>query len=835
MVFKKFILKLMKAIFQNERILSVNRKVIAHVRSYDSKEQSLEVHLREVEEISGKLASKIGLKDAGRLIGLMHDFGKYSSQFQTYIQSATGILNPDIDDDYVDAVSLKGKIDHSSAGAQWIWERLEKYGSRGQGRLCGQILSLCIASHHSGLIDCLKPDGEQGFLNRMSKDDGSTHLKECRTSANPDIIATAENLASVNLIQAMLKQINQFFLDQQHGQIISQKIKSYYLGFWTKILFSCLIDADRISSADFENPRFIKERIKHHHDWQTAISRFESFTQNLCIRNRIDEIRKEVSSQCHLASSKPQGIFSLTVPTGGGKTYASLRFALHHAAKHKLDRIIYVIPYTSIIEQNAEAVRLILENKNDPSPWVLEHHSNLEPEQQTWRSKLMADNWDSPIIFTTMVQFLETLFSGGTRGARRLHQLINSVIIFDEIQTLPINCIHLFCNSINYLAAYGKASILLCTATQPLLNKLKNPENGQLHIPPGNEIINNKTQLFKNLKRVDIKNKIKPGGWSADEILKLMLKEHSDKGNCLVIVNTKAWAQKLTELAASFLDENIVFHLSTNQCSAHRKKFIRIIKERLKNNLPVLCISTQLIEAGVDIDFASVIRFLAGLDSIVQATGRCNRNGYLNEAVVHVINPNEENIEMLADIKEGRDIARRVLSEDPEGDPLAPDKMEKYFHYYFYARAHEMTYKLSQETGRTDNLLNLLSDNTLNPVIERGTFMLRQSFMTAGRAFKAIDAPTHSVIVPFEEGDELITKLCAVAKDFDAAQYYKLLRAAQRYSVNVFPQVWRRLAEQNAIYEIQAGEGIYYLDKRFYSEKFGLSTEVINPEQIMVY
>lgn len=812
----------------------MDRKIIAHVRSLDSKEQTLEQHLFEVSAIAGRLANKINMMEAGQLLGLMHDFGKYSEQFQSYIQSATGLLNPDLDEDYVDSHALKGKIDHSSAGAQWVWEKLRSFGAAGQGQLCGQILSLCIASHHSGLIDCLKPDGKDGFQVRMRKPEDKAHLKECKENSNKLILEQANKLADKPLLKSMINQINQFISEQQHNTKISEKILHFYMGFWTRFLFSCLIDADRINSADFERPHNSIERSIESPVWDIAIERFERFINGLDVHDKIDVIRRDISDYCKLLAERKQGIYSLTVPTGGGKTFSSLRFALHHAKSHHLDRIIYVIPYTSIIEQNAEAVRNILERDTDLYPWVLEHHSNLEPEQQTWRSKLVSENWDSPVVFTTMVQFLETLFSGGTRGVRRLHQLAKSVVIFDEIQTLPINCTHMFCNAINFLSTYAQTTAVLCTATQPLLDKLINVENGQLIIPAENELVKNKAQLFADLERVKINNAIKNGGWSADEIIQLMLDEYHTKGSCLIIVNTKVWAKRLFELSSMHIKDKTVFHLSTNQCPAHRKQILNTIRARLHKGLPILCISTQLIEAGVDIDFASVIRFLAGLDSIAQAAGRCNRNGRSPVASVYVINPHEENVDLLVDIKEGKEVARRVFAENDD-ELLSPEIMQQYFNYYFYARADDMSYTLTKnETGRTDTLLNLISDNKINPAPKNSLITLRQSFMTAGRAFKAIDAPTESVIVPFGDGKQLITDLCAVAKEFNPSLYYRLLKNAQKFTVNVFPNVWSKLVEQQAVHEIQVGEGIYYLDEEYYSDNFGLSIDAVEHSPILV-
>jgi CRISPR-associated endonuclease/helicase Cas3 len=428
-----------------------------------------------------------------------------------------------------------------------------------------------------------------------------------------------------------------------------------------------------------------------------------------------------------------------------------------------------------------------------------------------------------------MVQFLETLFDGGTRGVRRLHQLANSVIIFDEIQTLPINCTHLFCNALNFITVYTNTTAVLCTATQPLLNKLKTPEKGQLQIPEKNELMPDTRKLFEQLKRVDILNKIKPEGWSREEIAELALSEfqNKDKGSCLVIVNTKAWAEALYRDCADKVDKDSVFHLSTHQCSAHRREIFQKMRERLNNKQPVLCFSTQLIEAGVDIDFASVIRFLAGLDSIAQAAGRCNRNAALEMGEVHVINPAQETINQLIDIKVGKEKTEQVFREIEDKDLLAPDVMELYFKYYFYERADYMDYQLDKkEIGRDDTLLNLLSDNKCNSGSKNAPLFLKQSFKTAGDAFKAIDAPTYSVIVQYGEGKALVNRLCGVNKKFDAADYYACLKKAQKYSVNVFPNIWKKLHEQEAIIEIQ-GEGVFYLDECYYSPEFGLSTEPV--------
>ena len=797
---------------------------IAHRRKCDNKDQTVQEHLIEVSLLCRQSAKKIGVPNAGELLGLLHDFGKYSQQFQIYLQSATGMLNPDVDDEYMDAKAFKGKIDHSTAGAQWVWQRFKRYDV--QGKLVGQILAVCLASHHGGLIDCLKPGGENGFSDRINKDQGKTHLQECLENVDDAVLSKLDDLATDKFLREFWNRCVCLYAPEKENE--SEIIKQFRLGFLLRFLFSCLIDADRINSADFENQGNVRFRPKLPVDWQIAIDRLEAKLSNLPVRNEIDTARREISDQCKKRAESSQGIYTLTVPTGGGKTFASMRYALHHAKKHKLDHIIYIIPYTSIIEQNAGEIRKVLERVGDELPWVLEHHSNLEPETQTWHSKLVTENWGAPIIFTTMVQFLEVLFGGGTRGARRMHNIANSVLIFDEIQNLPVNCVHLFCNAIQFFVDHARSTTLLCTATQPLLDDLKfGKDKGQLTLSEDHELVDDMTNIFEQFKRVEIKNLVSQKGWTEQELCELTVTQLKEKGNCLVIVNTKKWARKLYDVCLNSVDEDSLFHLSTSLCPAHRKKIFNTIKQRLDDKLPVLCISTQLIEAGVDVDFNSVIRFLAGLDSIAQAAGRCNRNGNLDMAQVYVVNPQDEPIDMLHDIKEGREKALRIFSEKDETELLDPEVMSLYFSYYFYERANIMAYPLTeQQAGRRDTLLSLLSNNGRNIGQVEKAIKLQQSFKTAGKAFQAIDSPTQAVIVPYgDKGKEIIAGLCA---DFEPARAYQLLKDAQKYSVNVFPNIWRQLQKAGAVRPVQEGEEIYYLDERYYSKDFGLSTEEVS-------
>ena len=808
---------------------------IAHVRKLDGLQQLLIDHLLETSTISGQLAAKLNLGLVGELLGLMHDFGKYSRKFQKYIHDETGLFNPDLDDE--ESTPNGSKVDHSTAGAQWVYRELRKFGAaQGIGELFGQMLGLCIASHHGeGLIDCLDGEGNPKWIERFNKTDELTHLAECEQNADEAVLQKAKELAGENLIRSLLKAVKPILSDP----VSNDKIKEFYLGCLTRFLFSCLIDADRINSSDFEREAQKEVRcLTEKPDWQSAIDKLEAKLAGFENYYPIDEIRRRISDDCLKRAADSQGIYTLTVPTGGGKTLASLCYALHHAQKHNLDRIIYIIPYTSIIDQNAQAVREIL-----GEDWVLEHHSNLEPEKQSWQDKLLSENWDKPIVFTTMVQFLDAWFGGGTRGARHIHPMTNSVLIFDEIQTLPVKCVHLFCNVLNWLTTFGKSTAVLCTATQPLLGEsgLQNFSEGKresiaargLLKQPANAEIMGKHQdldkLFADLSRVKIRFNEKAGGWNVDEAGAFLLEQFQTALSCLFIVNTKKWAQELYQYCkAQNVPPEALFHLSTHQCAVHRKAIFDTIKARLKNKEPVICISTQLIEAGVDISMACVIRALGGLDSIAQAAGRCNRHGEKEgKGQVWVLNLQEQDFtRILPDIQAGKTHAERVFRDFAGQDILQPAAMERYFEYYFYQRSDEMSY--SVKNSATGSLLDWLSDNALNPYGEKNNKrskplpLLMQSFKSAGRAFQAIDAPTHAVIVPYGEGAELIVKLCG---EWDPKEMYDAKKKAQRYSVNVFPNVWDKLQKENALHETIEGSGIYYLNERYYNDEFGLSLD----------
>lgn len=834
------------ALTASVRLSSVST-AIAHYRAHDERWHELSRHLRGTGILTRRFANKIGLPNLGELMGLLHDLGKYSFAFQTYLLSAVGYLNPDADD-FVDARSQKGRIDHSSAGAQLAWRILSPQGN--MPKLVAQWLALCIASHHSGLIDCLTPAGRDRFKDRMEKPDAETHALEAEQRADAEILHRIHELLNA---PALLKEVTRL-IERIRQRSSTEKLTGtlfphMQLALAVRFTFSCLIAGDRIDTAHFMNPAGVRFRQGGpYHYWPVLVNCLEHHITAMPARHSIDSQRQAISEACRNAATRPKGIYTLSVPTGGGKTLASLRFALHHAAERRLDRVIYIIPYTSIIDQNAEVVRKVLESQTQSGSsrrTVLEHHSNLGAEQQTYENKLLCEDWDAPVIYTTMVQFLEALFGSGTRGVRRMHQLANAVLIFDEVQTVPMRCVHLFNQALNFLVQEGNSTVVLCTATQPLLH-LVDSRKGALMLAPQAELMPDADSLFQTMRRVEVHDERRSSGWSDAELSELALNALREQGSCLIIVNTKKAARKLYQLAISEIGTQGVFHLSTDMCPKHRKTVLtELISNLAIPGKRILCISTQLIEAGVDVDFRVVIRFLAGLDSIAQAAGRCNRHGRPEPGHVYIVNPEHENLDFLPDIAEGRDQAQIVLDRyklNPGAyghDILGRRAMQEYYEHYFFQRKQEMSYRLNKERFYGATLLELLStQDTAKETYRRQQkehppYLMLHAHMSAAQAFKAIETQTESVIVPYkQEGRQLIVDLNTQfdepqAGPRDPAATAELLQQAQQYTVNVYPTVLGRLASTAAIVPL-GNSGVYCLDDRFYDAQFGLSTEVVN-------
>lgn len=780
--------------FKNENLLFTMIENVAHIRSDSMKIQTLEDHLFGTSNLASGFMSSLGLESVGELIGLLHDLGKASKAFNEYIMG--------------EGNHSRGEIDHSTAGASYLYRRKPSYSEENVYQLIAfEMMELAIVSHHSGLIDVITIDGENNYSRRMEK-----HIQydENIQRIGRQVLERAETLLPV--ASSCLGNMIHKILDD--GSNVKDK-GNFRLGLLNRFLLSALIDSDRIDTISFEtNRQYLPKNV----DFKILSDRLDSYIDAFPIDDEISKIRRIVSDECLSASCRPKGIFTLSVPTGGGKTLSSLRFAINHARIYGMSRIIFVAPYLTILEQNASVVRKALGNLNDDE--LVECHSNIDvgKENSDHETTLDSgvDSWDAPIIFTSMVQFLETLFSSGTRRVRRMHNLANSVIIFDEIQSLPIKTTFMFNEAITFLTEYCKSSVVLCTATQPTLGgNLDYP----LRLTKESEIIENPFELYKSLKRTQV-HYLNKGGMPAGhgEVARVALDSINDHRSVLVIVNTKSMAKHVFEdIRSQLLEDVSVFHLSTDMCPIHRKKVLQNVLDSLGNK-KIICVSTQLIEAGVDVDFEVVIRSLAGLDSIAQAAGRCNRNGLMECGDVFVLKT-DENIGPLVDIAEGRRCSEPLLSREID-DPLGIGPMREYYNAYFFKRSHDMYYK----TDNADSsLFQMLSGNSASvrlAISRTGTHpcvFMKQSFSEANHCFAVIER-LGSVIIPYDEvAREAIARLSSGANPGD---FKDIMHTLQRYSVNTFSL--NKMIRDRIVYEISEDTGVYCLVEGYYSDDTGI-------------
>jgi CRISPR-associated endonuclease/helicase Cas3 len=792
----------------------------AHINPITLKEQSVKEHLYNVSTMSMEYDGKISLNATGELIGILHDMGKETRKFDDYIRYC--LANPK-------DKSLRGSVNHSTAGAKLIYDNFYNTNDQYQ-KITAQLISMVICSHHGGLIDCLDLSGMDVFNYKMNTDK-EIFYEEAQSNFKDECfdMEYIKDLFSKSKaeVKVIIDKIN--IINISDKKDIGFKFRLFSVGILEKYLFSSLIDADRYDTYTFTEDIEKQKKVDKSALWNEFAGILENKLEDYPKVTKMDLLREEVSMSCKNFAKNNTGIYQLSVPTGGGKTLSSLRYAIHHAKEFSKDRILYIVPYTTIIEQNAKEIKDIL-GKDDI---VLEHHSNIIADNAGEDYKLLTERWDSPIIFTTMVQFLDTLFSGGTQSVRRLHNLANSIIIFDEIQSIPIKCINMFNSAINFLSNICNATIVLCTATQPLLSTTEMP----LKLSEYSEIVPNIQEKFKQFKRVNLIDSRIIGGYSTVSLGNFVLHKMECLKSLLIILNTKNSSKELFNELKKINDglpkedKYLIFHLSTSMCPAHRMEVLNDIKSKLGNGR-VICISTQLIEAGVNISFECVIRSLAGFDSIAQAAGRCNRHGERKCSDVYIVNVEGENVDKLVDIKEGQECTLRVLEEfkknpaEFDNDLLSSKAMDRYYQYYFYNRRVEMNYTLNKPND-DKTMYDLLSSNIDGVNAFRGrndanpNLILRQAFKTAGDKFEVIDQKTTGVIVPYGKGKEIITLINGECSLSELKMY---LNRAQQYSVNLFDIDKRKLEDSRGIIELKNG-GVLALRDGFYKEDIGVTFE----------
>lgn len=592
---------------------------LAHIDG--DREQSVKDHLQGTADLAEEFAAKFGKADWGYCCGMLHDIGKYSLEFQRKIHE-----------------NLNTQVDHSTAGAK-VCEKLDG---------CYLLLTYCIAGHHAGLPDLGRKGLPSSLLERLDK-------RLCDYSAFEK---------EIEIPQITTPPIT----------MDPEKDPHFALSVFIRMLYSCLVDADFLDTEHFMSSGMIQRDSGECMDvlldkLKDRISKWLVNRDDTTVNGR----RSEILRNCLEQGKAPKGLFQLTVPTGGGKTVASLAFALQHAVEYHMDRVIYVIPYTSIIEQNAQVFREILGNEN-----VLENHSNVDYEisEDFKPMQLAAENWDKPVVVTTNVQFFESLYANKPSKCRKLHNIVNSVIIFDEAQMLPPNYLKPCMAMIEELLQQYGTSIVLCTATQPALQQFL-PEKYVAR-----ELCPRRDEQFRFFERVTYQN--------IDTVTEEEMAEKlQQEWHALCIVNTRKRAQRLYER----LQGEGVYHLSTTMYPAHRRRVLAEIGKRLddKKGKKCIVISTSLVEAGVDLDFTSVYRELAGVDSIIQAAGRCNRNGESgkDKSIVRIFQ--WEDKERVSGQRQQIDTTQNLLAEGR--DITALDNITEYFRRLYHIKGESLDMK----------------------------------------------------------------------------------------------------------------------------------------------
>lgn len=690
--------------------------------------QSIEAHLKGTGELAETFAAEFGAAANGKLCGLAHDIGKYSDEFQLRLRGGK-------------------KVDHATAGA------IECF------KIKAAFEAVCVIGHHSGLPNVGHKDADttesQTFFGRKLRAEQGG-IPDYRKNWNGHIALPQD-----------------YFRPSGRG---------FATAFYIRMLYSCLVDADYIDTETFMNgdaDRGNYEPLSALCDKLTAyISKWNNPTRE------IDILRQKILNSCIEKASAPRGIFSLTVPTGGGKTVASMAFALNHAVANSMKRIIYVIPYTSIIEQNAKVFRDILGQEN-----VVEHHSSVSYElsenadELEYRSALATENWDAPVIVTTAVQFFESLYANRSSKCRKLHNIANSVIIFDEAQMIPSNNLRPCVAAIAELVRAYNATAVLCTATQPAIDEMLLEYSKKESVV---ELCPDVDGMFEKFRRTSFE---KEGRLTTDELVSRL----ESQQQVLCIVNTRKFAQEVYEA----LPSEGRFHLSTLMCPVHRKQKLDEIRERLKSGKTCRVVSTSLIEAGVDVDFPRVFREMAGLDSILQAAGRCNREGKRSaESSIVTVFESENKVNKL--IAVNRDAAEETVRDWTQ--PNTTSTIERYFKAY-------------RDFLRNDDKSGVI---TASEKVISGCGL---PFEWIAKEFKLIDQNTFTVYISVGEGKELISRLR------EGERSRELYRKAGMYSVSIYENHFNALINAGAA-EPFGDDAAILTDLSLYSDEKGLATDV---------
>lgn len=713
----------------------------------------LKKHLIDTAKLAARFAEEFKNNDWAELAGYLHDLGKYHSDWQKYIRRETGYYDEDA---HIEGYA--GRPNHSAAGAVYIFEKFKNSPM-------AKALAYVIGGHHSGLPDWV------GHLDKRL-DEEKESLNEVR-----NVIEAKEFLES-----PIPKSSPPFFENY--------KVDNEQVHLWIRMLFSCLVDADFLDTEKYME----EKRRDGYLNLEELKKKFDEYMSRMKSESELNKKRNEILQQCREKAKSEPGFFSLTVPTGGGKTLSSMAFALEHALKHNqernkerkeeriIKRVIVAIPYTSIIEQTAEIYKSVFGEDQ-----VVEHHSNLDPEKENHKNRLASENWDAPIIITTNVQLFESLLGNKTSVCRKLHNIVNSVIILDEAQMLPQEYFKPILSVLNGLVKYFGVTVVLMSATQPaLIGKIGTPPDITEGLENVTEIADDPDSLAKDFKRV---NYILPADLNKQTTWEEIAEQLTQHEQVLCIVNTRKDCRELHKL----MPEGTI-HISGFMCGEERSEVIANVKNKLKNNEPIRVISTQLVEAGVDIDFPVVYRALTGLDSIAQAAGRCNRENKIKEGgkVYVFVPPNSSPPGYLRKVEDaGKAILRNYQSTE-----FIPSIYSEYFKYLY-------------------SNLNSFDKADFYSHLVRDASNFDFQFKTFAEKFNMIDDKKQmSIIVKYKSSEKLIEQLRY------AGASKELLRKLQRYIVNVPIYIFNKIREAGYIEEI----GGYWVqrDENLYKPGLGL-------------
>lgn len=799
--------------------------LFAHLtdKNGEREEQSLRAHCIQTAEYASACVEKIGFYHMAYLAGLLHDMGKATKKYNDYLEAA-----------FAGKPVVRGSVNHTFAGVIYVLDNFHTESSLPIEKLTAEIVGFAIGAHH-GLFDCVDLEGKNGFLHRLQKD-----KKE---------LCYEEALHNFLLQVADEKEIEQLFRKAtEEFQILYQKLQVdwerkgqkcfFQIGLLARLLLSCVIYGDRRDTAEFmEGITFLREKPV---SWLSEKEYLERKLSQFDKTAPINQIRSIISEQCMETAERPNGIYRLNVPTGAGKTLSSLRYALAHAERFHKKRIIFIIPLLSVLEQNAKVIRESVQNEN----LVLEHHSNVVSEKESSGDneeldeyEILTENWESPIVISTMVQLLNILFTHKTSAIGRMHALCDSVIIIDEVQSVPKKTTAMFNMAIDFLSIYCNATIVLSSATQPCLEKLDWPVKFA-NLPDMVKLDKKQMEVFE---RAEIIDQTDPYGLDMEAWVDFCHSLAEERESLLVICNTKREARELFKrmVAIAEAEDWDICHLSTAMCQNHRIGVLEELQDKLaalQNNLKngqktkkIICISTQLVEAGVDFSFDCVVRVLAGIDNLAQAAGRCNRNNeYGRKGRVYLINLKNENLSMLKEIADAKNSTQKVLARanQMKDMELIGESATQIFYNNLYQEK-EMKRQLRypiEDCGSKLYLVNLLGNS--NPYVKKDeTFFLHQPFKSIGKRFKVFDNQTFDVLAPYGDGTDLIEELREAERMNPSFFLMKnLVKQAKGYTISIYKWQKEKLWEEGLLYGLFENR-IWVLDSKAYDKQYGLNEE----------